>query len=93
MIESKLLICEVCNKNEAIGVACVPGVPISSAYCNECLKANAHPINILIINTAMIGGLDLSIDEWREMVFDTLKYMGKSLEWFNQEVDKTKSEI
>ena len=30
------MICEACGKNEAIGVYCVPGVPISCAYCRDC---------------------------------------------------------
>lgn len=82
------LICDVCGENEAVGVACVPGVPMSVPYCKVCLKANAHPLPVLIANTACIGGLDNASDEWKQMVTDTLKHLDKTLEWFNEEVNK-----
>ena len=82
------LICECCNKNEAIGVACVPMVPCSVAYCRECLKANSHPMNILVANTICIGGLENANEEWKQMVLDSLKYQGKTLEWFNEQVEE-----
>jgi len=31
-------VCDVCLKNEAIGVFAIPGVPMSVAYCKECWK-------------------------------------------------------
>ena len=78
--------CEVCNKNQAIGVCCVPAVPISCAYCRECLQANAHPWWVLIANTVCIGGLEFANDEWKKMVKDTCKHLGKTMEEFNREV-------
>jgi hypothetical protein len=83
------LICEVCNKNEAVGVAGVPGVPISVAYCRECLEANAHPWGIVIANTVCVGGLEHAADWWKEIVKDTCKHLGKSLDDFNAEVEKS----
>lgn len=80
------LICEVCNKNEAVGVACVPMVPMSCAYCSECLRANAHPWGILIANTICLGGLDQANEDWKQMVTDTCAHLGKTLEEFNAEV-------
>jgi len=81
-------ICEVCNKNQAIGVYCVPAVPISCAYCKECLDANAHPWWVLIANTVCIGGLENAADWWKKMVEDTCKHLGRTIEGFNQEVQK-----
>jgi hypothetical protein len=83
------LICEACNKNEAIGVASVPGVPYSAAYCKECLKNNNHPMFILIANTACCDGIDNCSDWWKEMVSSSLKVQNKTLDWFNQEVAKS----
>lgn len=80
------LICDACTKNEAIGVACVPMVPCSMAYCKECLQANSHPMNVLIANTACIGGLGLANEFWKAMVMDSLKHQDKTLEWFNKQV-------
>lgn len=79
-------LCDVCNKNESVGVACVPGVPISMAYCRECLQVNAHPYYVLVANTAMCGGLDQMNDEWKGMVTDTCKHLGKTIEQFNLDV-------
>lgn len=83
------LACEACNKNEAVGVACVPGVPMSVAYCQECLQANNHPMPVLIANTACIGGLNHAAEFWKKMVSASLKHQGKTLEWFNEEVKES----
>lgn len=93
MSEEKKLLCEVCDKNEIVGVCSVPGVPYSARYCRECLQANSHPMGILVANTACIGGYDESAEWWREMVNDSLKAQGKTLEWFKAEVEKAKAEI
>jgi hypothetical protein len=85
--------CEVCNDRESVGVCCVPGVPISCAYCKECLQNNSHPIGILIANTASLGGLDQAADWWKEMVSDSLQFQNKTLEWFNAEVSEAISEV
>ena len=80
--------CEVCGKNDSIGVCCVPGIPISCAYCEECLKVNAHPWWILVANTSCIGGLKNAADWWKKMVEDTCKHLGKTIDEFNSEVEE-----
>lgn len=82
------LVCEVCNKNEALGVAAVPGVPMSVAYCKECLEANSHPMYVLVANTACVGGLEHANEAWKQMVMDSLKHQDKTLEWFNEQVQE-----
>jgi hypothetical protein len=82
------MICEACNKNESIGVCCVPGVPVSCAYCKDCLKNNNHPMPILIANTVCCGGLEHCADWWKEMVIQSLQHQNKTIEWFNSEVEK-----
>jgi len=86
------LICDCCNKNEALGVACVPMVPMSMAYCKECLEANNHPMAVLVANTACIGGLDNANDCWKQMVLDSLRRQNKTLDWFNSEVLKSEED-
>lgn len=71
-----ILICNVCEKNRAKGVCCVPGVPVSMAYCQECLSANAHPWGILVANTACVGSFADSADWWKKMVYDTIAHLG-----------------
>lgn len=83
--------CESCGKEVSLDkaiVCSVPGVPYSACYCKECLQANSHPMWCLIIQTALAGGLDNCIDEWKEMVMCSLKHQNKTLEWFNAEVKK-----
>lgn len=82
-------ICETCNKNTAIGVAAAPCVPISVAYCHACLCANAHPWWVLVANTVCINGLENANDGWKQMVTDTCKHLGRTLEEFNREVRET----
>ena len=84
-IEQPELTCDVCGK-PAIGVACIPGVPMSVAYCRECLEANAHPWWALVANTICINGLENADDGWKGMVYDTCKRLHKTLEEFNKEV-------
>ena len=81
--------CEVCDKRDAVGVACVPMAPISCAYCTECLAANAHPWYALVANTACIGGLENANGNWKKMVQDTCTYLNKTLEDFNKAVQES----
>lgn len=39
--------CDCCGTNEALGVASIPGLPISVAYCRQCIDANIHPVLIV----------------------------------------------
>lgn len=80
--------CDVCEKNLEIGVACVPGLPISVAYCQQCLNANAHPWWTLVAGTALNNGLENCADYWKKMVQDTCVHLGRTLEEFNQDVQK-----
>jgi len=84
----KELKCEVCKNEPAVGVCCVPGVAYSAPYGKKCLEANAHPWNILVANTACIGSLDQANESWKEMVHDTCKHLGKTIEEFNLAVAK-----
>jgi hypothetical protein len=87
------MICEVCKNNEGIGVASVPGVPYSAAYCRECLQADAHPLGIVVCNTAMCGGLNECAPWWIEIVEHTLSHLKISKEDFNKMVAKDEAEI
>ena len=80
--------CNVCNNEPIVGVACVPGMPVSVAYGAKCLKANAHPYGLVVANTAMCGGLEHTAEWWQELVRDTLNHLGKSMERFTSDVAK-----
>ncbi len=83
----KKLICDACKTNEAAGVACIPYMPMSVAYCLPCLEKNNHPINALIVNTAACGGLEHTHIDWTNMVLCSLGAQGLTLEWFNEQVN------
>lgn len=84
------LTCDVCSAEPAVGVACVPFVPMSVAYGRRCLDANAHPWDVLVANQACLGTTSLDADAvhpaWRSMVLDTLKHLGKTKEQFDADV-------
>lgn len=87
------LTCEVCGEEEAVGVASVPGVPISVAYGPKCLEANAHPWGILVANTAILGGLEHTAAWWQHMVKCTCTHLGRTLDEFNDEVADSVAEM
>ena len=93
MNKDNKLICDVCNKNEALGVACIPYVPISVAFCQECLNANSYPLSILIANTACCNGIENCNEDWKNMIYDSLRHQNKTIEWFNEEVAKSIKEF
>jgi hypothetical protein len=78
--------CEVCGDEPAIGVAAVPGVPVSAAYGRACLEANAHPWRAIVFNTAACGGLENTAEWWRSMVHATLAHLGRPLDEFDRDV-------
>lgn len=83
-----ILICDVCDKNVALGVAAMPGVPISFAYCRECIQANAHPYGIVVANTGMCGGMGDVAGWWLDIVDGTLKHLNIPRKQFDEDVVK-----
>jgi hypothetical protein len=79
--------CDVCGENPQVGVAAIPGIPMSVAYCEDCLRANAHPYGIIVVNTALCGGLDEAADWWKQMVHDTLVHLNKTQDQFDLDVE------
>jgi hypothetical protein len=64
----------------------MPGVPISFAYCKECIHAGAHPWWAVVANTAQLGGLHLAADWWVALVERTCEHLGKTRAEFNAAV-------
>ena len=78
--------CEVCGKEGEHPVASVPGIPYSAAYCKECFASNAHPYDLVVINTWSAGGYDECVGWWKNIVDDTLKHLKISREKFDNDV-------
>lgn len=60
--------CEVCNNESGgtdIGVACIPGVPMSIMWCSECIKRNCVPSFVLEHDFVFVAHGDLNaLAEW-----------------------------
>jgi hypothetical protein len=85
-VSDESLICDVCQLRTAKGVASMPGVPVSCAYCQVCLDANAHPYWAVVANTVAIDGLGNAAPWWRQLVDDTLGHLGINRETFETDV-------
>jgi len=48
--------CQCCGMNPSVGVAAVPGVPMSIAWCEECLRAGIVPLWVCFAQATM--GID-----------------------------------
>jgi hypothetical protein len=60
-------VCDVCNGESGgkqVGVACIPGVPMSIMWCSECLKHNCAPKWILEFDYSMSDGDLRNLQEW-----------------------------
>lgn len=86
--------CECCNEEkELIGVASIPFIPMSIAWCQDCINANVIPYWAAVANTACCDGLDNTNEEWKEWVKRTLKYFNKTDKEFKDDVDKSIKEM
>lgn len=85
--------CDVCGNTGKLESICVPGVPLTLAYCEKCLNENRHPWEVLVGQTALAETLENTDEFWQRMVFDTLKATGKSREEFDKEVKDLRKQI
>lgn len=85
--------CEICNKNDAAGIASSKLCPISHAYCSECISANREVWTTLVGGLSLIGGLfgcnkDF-VSEWiRPIIKATCEFYGKTEGELWAEVDR-----
>jgi hypothetical protein len=78
--------CEVCNDRPSIGVAAIPGMPVSVAWCRECLTAGAIPWWALVANTSLIGGRQHAAPWWAAVIEATCRHLGRTVEELDREV-------
>lgn len=81
--------CDVCESEDAVGVAAAPGIPMSLGYGSDCINKGLHyPLWLLINNTAMIGGLVHAADWWKYEVTVHLRFFGVTCEDFEEQVNE-----
>lgn len=85
--------CDTCGEEPILGEFAMPGVPISFAYCQECVTSNAHPYFAIVSNTAACGGLSKTAFFWRQMVKATLHRVDVSPEQFEADVQHKISDL
>jgi hypothetical protein len=78
--------CNCCNEREAIGVASIPGIPMSVAWCLPCVQSGAIPYWAAVANTACISGMENAAEWWKETVDVTLAWHNKTREEFDSDV-------
>lgn len=85
--------CDVCGKEAGVEVVSMPGVPASFAYCRECYSANAHPYDMVVVNSAMLGGLAHAAPWWIELVDCTLEHLDIARSKFLADVAEAMKDI
>lgn len=66
--------CQCCNDEPSVGVAAIPGIPVSISWGRKCLEAGVIPYHFLVINTALAGGVDHIAPWWGEVIHNTITY-------------------
>lgn len=79
-------LCECCNKEVAIGVASIPFIPVSIAWCRTCLAAGVIPVWAAVANTVLCGGYDNCSEDWHGYVDRTINHFSIPREEFDREV-------
>jgi len=78
------LVCEVCGKNESVGIACSVFGAMSMAYCSDCIRKNRDSYGLLVATAACfpVPSDQIKLEDFREdlraTVTATMKYAGKS---------------
>lgn len=86
--------CECClQEKELVGVASLPAMPMSIAWCKDCLAADVIPFWAAVVNTASMNGLDGTNDWWKDLVERSLIYHNKTKEEFDEEVAKSIADL
>lgn len=87
-------LCECCGKKgPLVGVASIPFIPMSIAWCQSCLHAGVLPYWAAVANTASVGGIEQTNEGWQNLVEITLEYFGKSKAEFLLDVTKAEKEL
>lgn len=87
-------LCQVCNKNEPVGVASSALGPMSIAYCQRCLNEGYEPMGAIIGCLMGHHNLDCFVDEVSMMIRRSIEFHGISEEklwvdvaWMDAEYD------
>lgn len=82
--------CEVCEKNESIGVASSWLGAFSSAYCRSCIEVGAEPYWAIIATGSQgrLGSFADFIPAFQDTVMATLEVTGRTIEDYWRDIEK-----
>jgi hypothetical protein len=89
--ELEPLICQVCGKNESVGVACSAFGAVSLAYCAECIHEDRDSYGLLVGTAACfpVPPDKLELTSFREDLWPTVEatmaFRGKTWDDLRQE--------
>lgn len=67
--------CECCHKNPAEVVATVPGIPVSIAWCVQCVSTGVVPMWVAEMWAGDVEGQPVRLADWcTELITLTLAY-------------------
>jgi hypothetical protein len=95
-VQGELRVCSVCEREAGDGIITrtVPYTDVTAHYGPACREAHAHPLTVLIAETAkMPGGLMGAPPYWRGMVAATVKHLGTSWQTFGHRVDEERARL
>ena len=86
--------CAVCGKEAEVTVATSAAVPVSYAYCTECLNSGIEPYSALVASAACVGHFpeDFNLD-YAEYYRCQLQMHGISIEKFNEDISELSKQI
>ena len=85
--------CEVYGKVKEIKVGSSPLVPVSFAYCKECIKKGLEPYSSLVGITAAIGGFNDLNEAVQSFILRNLKEQKISFETFSKDVESLNQDL
>lgn len=80
--------CDCCSQEAKVAVACIPGMPMSIAWCQKCIDADVVPYWVCVSQTACINGLERAAKWWEDLVRRSLVYHKKSWSDFTADVQQ-----
>jgi len=89
--------CQCCGLEPAVGVASIPGLPMSIAWGRNCLDAGIMPYWALVTTVALASNFEYSPDHYapwvNELIRDTLAYFDKTEAQFAEDVNEEINDI
>lgn len=87
--------CDICGKEtDELYVVASAVVPVSYAYCADCLGNGLEPYNALVVSAACVGHFPEDFNpDYAEYYHRQLQMHGISIEKFNEDINELSKQI